>query len=75
MPLFFLSGAIFPLGMAPEWLRVIAYINPVAYGVDGLRGVMSGISEFPIWLDLAILGIFSLAMVLLGAYLFKKMSA
>ncbi|MDH5685945.1 MAG: ABC transporter permease [Candidatus Hadarchaeaceae archaeon] len=75
MPLFFLSGAIFPLGMAPEWLRVIAYIDPVAYGVDGLRGVMIGVSEFPIWLDLAILGIFSLAMVLLGAYLFKKMSA
>ncbi len=74
MPLFFLSGAIFPLGMAPEWLRVIAYIDPVAYGVDGLRGVMIGISEFPIWLDLAILGIFSLAMILLGAYLFKKMS-
>ena len=74
MPLFFLSGAIFPLGMAPEWLRVIAYIDPVAYGVDGLRGVIIGISEFPIWLDLAILGIFSLAMVLLGAYLFKKMS-
>ena len=74
MPLFFLSGAIFPLGMAPEWLRVIAYIDPVAYGVDGLRGVIIGVSEFPIWLDLAILGIFSLAMVLLGAYLFKKMS-
>jgi len=75
MPLFFLSGAIFPLGMAPGWLKAIAYIDPVAYGVDGLRGVIIGVSEFPIWLDLAILGIFSLAMVLLGAYLFKKMSA
>jgi len=74
MPLFFLSGAIFPLGMAPGWLKAIAYIDPVAYGVDGLRGVIIGVSEFPIWLDLAILGIFSLAMVLLGAYLFKKMS-
>ncbi len=75
MPLFFLSGAIFPISMAPEWLRSISYINPVTYGVDGLRGVIIGVSEFPIWLDLAILGIFSLAMVLLGAYLFKKMSA
>ncbi len=75
MPLFFLSGAIFPISMAPEWLRSISYINPVTYGVDGLRGVISGISEFPIWLDLVILGIFSLAMVLLGAYLFKRMSA
>ena len=74
MPLFFLSGAIFPLGMAPGWLKTIAYIDPVAYGVDGLRGVIIGVSEFPVWLDLAILGIFSLAMVLLGAYLFKKMS-
>ena len=74
MPLFFLSGAIFPLNMAPGWLKTIAYIDPVAYGVDGLRGVIIGVSEFPVWLDLAILGIFSLAMVLLGAYLFKKMS-
>ncbi|MBA7501753.1 Inner membrane transport permease YadH [subsurface metagenome] len=75
MPLFFLSGAIFPISMAPEWLRSISYINPVTYGVDGLRGVIIGVSEFPIWLDLVILAIFSLAMVLLGAYLFKKMSA
>ncbi|TES83169.1 MAG: multidrug ABC transporter permease [Hadesarchaea archaeon] len=75
MPLFFLSGAIFPISMAPEWLRSISYINPVTYGVDGLRGVIIGVSEFPIWLDLGILAIFSLAMVLLGAYLFKKMSA
>jgi len=75
MPLIFTSGAFIPLSAAPEWLRSISYINPVTYGVDGLRGVISGISEFPIWLDLTILGIFSLAMVLLGAYLFKKMSA
>lgn len=77
MPLFFTSGAIFPLSTAPGWLKLIAHINPVTYGVDGLRGAIevSGYPEFPLWLDFAVLAIFSLAMVLLGAYLFKKMKA
>ena len=75
MPLFFTSGAIFPLSTAPGWLRSIAYINPVTYGVDGLRGSILGVSEFPLWLDFAVLAIFSLAMILLGAYSFKKMKA
>jgi ABC-2 type transport system permease protein len=75
MPLFFTSGAIFPISTAPEWLRSIAYINPVTYGVDGLRGSITGVSEFPLWLNFTVLAIFSLAMILLGAYLFKKMQA
>ena len=75
MPLFFLSGAIFPISTAPGWLRSVAYINPVTYGVDGLRGAVLGASEFPLWLDFAVLAIFSLLMILLGAYLFKKMKA
>jgi len=76
MPLIFTSGAFFPLRFVPGWLRSIAYINPVAYGVDGLRESTTGVSEFlPLWLDFAVLAIFSLAMILLGAYLFKKMKA
>lgn len=75
MPLFFTSGAIFPLSTAPGWLKSIAYINPVTYGVDGLRGAVLGVSEFPLGLDFAVLAIFSLAMILLGAYLFKRMKA
>lgn len=75
MPLFFTSGAIFPLSTAPGWLKSIAYINPVTYVVDGLRGAVLGVSEFPLGLDFAVLAIFSLAMILLGAYLFKRMKA
>lgn len=78
MPLLFLSGAIFPLGTAPGWLQTLAYIDPVTYGVDGLREAIigeSGLQLFPLWLDLAVMVIFSLAMILLGAYLFKKMKA
>jgi len=78
MPLFFLSGAIFRIDTAPGWLQTLAYINPVTYGVDGLRGAILGGSEFqlfPLWLDLTVLAIFSLAMIVLGAYLFKRMKA
>jgi len=76
MPLIFTSGAFIPLSAAPEWLRSIAHINPVTYGVDGLRGSITGVSElFPLWLDFAVLAIFSSVMILLGAYSFKKMKA
>ncbi len=39
MPLFFLSGAMFPLQGLPGWMTVLTRINPLAYGVDMLRGV------------------------------------
>jgi ABC-2 type transport system permease protein len=37
MPLYFLSGAMFPVSSAPTWMRVLMTINPLSYGVDGLR--------------------------------------
>ena len=37
MPLYFLSGAMFPLGRAPEWMRWLMRLNPLTYGVDALR--------------------------------------
>lgn len=77
MPLFFLSGAFFQISTAPGWLQTLAHFNPVTYGVDGLRGATLGssYSQFPLWLDFAVLGLFALAMILLGGYLFKKMKA
>lgn len=75
MPLFFLSGALFPLATAPDWMRAIAYVNPLRYGVDGLRGAIIGISELALWVDFVVLLAFSTAMVLIGGYLFRKTSA
>jgi ABC-2 type transport system permease protein len=40
MPLFFASNAIYPLAIMPDWLRVIAQINPLSYVVDLLRGYL-----------------------------------
>ncbi len=71
-PLFFLSGALFPLQNLPVWIRYISYLDPLTYGVDGLRGILVGVSSFPIILNFIILVGSSLAMVLLGAYFFEK---
>ena len=71
-PLFFLSGALFPLKNLPKWIQYISYINPLTYGVDGLRGVLTGVSSWPPIFNLVICIGFSIVMVLLGAYLFEK---
>jgi ABC-2 type transport system permease protein len=40
MPLFFASNAIYPLAIMPDWLRVVAQVNPLSYVVDLLRGYL-----------------------------------
>jgi ABC-2 type transport system permease protein len=71
-PLFLLSGAIFPIANLPTWLRSLSLIDPLTYGVDGLRASLIGFSQFPIFLDLVLLLIFDFVMVILGAWLFSK---
>jgi ABC-2 type transport system permease protein len=71
-PLFLLSGAFFPITNLPSWLRPIASINPLTYGVDALRASLIGFSQFSLILDLTVLSFFSLIMVIAGAYFFSK---
>lgn len=71
-PTFLLSGALFPVTNFPGWLKPIAYINPLTYGVDGLRASLIGFSQFPLFLSLSILLIFGFLMIILGSYLFSK---
>ena len=40
MPLFFASNAIYPIAIMPRWLHVVAFLNPLTYLVDALRGLM-----------------------------------
>jgi ABC-2 type transport system permease protein len=51
MPLFFLSGALFPLANAPLWMKVVSAVDPLRYGVDGLRGALIGVSSYPVYID------------------------
>ena len=74
-PLFFLSGALYPLENLPVWLRYLGYADPLTYGVDGLRGVLIGVSSRPVLLDLGLMLLFSLLMIVWGAYSFEKSEA
>lgn len=47
MPMFFLSGALFPLGNLPGWLLVLTRIDPVSYGVDAIRRIILTDSGLP----------------------------
>jgi len=72
MPLFFLSGALFPLTGLPKALAFILKINPLAYGVDGLRATLAGMAQFSIIHDFIILGIITIIFVAIGTYSFSK---
>lgn len=71
-PLFFLSGALYPLQNLPWWIRSLSYLDPLSYGIDGLRGSLIKVSSISILLDFLILVGFSLVMLFLGAYFFEK---
>jgi ABC-2 type transport system permease protein len=72
MPIFFLSGALFPLTNLPRALDIIATIDPLSYGVDGLRAALSGIAHFGVTLDIAVLAVVGALLLGTGSYLFSK---
>jgi ABC-2 type transport system permease protein len=71
-PLFFLSGALYPLENLPLWLRVLGRLDPLTYGVDALRHVLAGHGAYPLGADLALLAGSASAMMALGALLFER---
>lgn len=77
MPMFFLSGAIYPLTTAPGWLKTLAHFNPLAYGIDGLRvGILeSYTSYFSLKVDLVVLLGFTIAVILIGIRFFERIEA
>lgn len=72
MPIFFLSGALFPLSDLPKVLSVITRLDPLSYGIDGLRWTLLGVSQFDALLSASVLGAFALLFLALGGYLFSK---
>jgi ABC-2 type transport system permease protein len=73
MPLFFLSGAMFPLHGLPGPLLIAASLDPLSYGVDALRQLLTGTSHFGLLPDLAVLGSLTLILLFLGSYFFSRM--
>jgi len=72
MPIFFLSGALFPLDNLPKVMDVIARIDPLSYGVDGLRSALIAKSHFGMSTDLMVLTILSAVFMAIGARLFAR---
>jgi ABC-2 type transport system permease protein len=74
LPLFFLSGALYPLDNLPAWMVVVTRMNPLTYIVDGMRGALYGINTFPLFLDLGVAALFSVVLIAVGTYAFKRMT-
>jgi ABC-2 type transport system permease protein len=79
LPLFFLSGALFPLTgpSIPEWLQIATKVNPLSYGVDALRTIiLGGAWQFPLqplFVNLGIVAIFDAVMITIGTWAFARM--
>jgi ABC-2 type transport system permease protein len=72
MPLYFLSGGVFPVERLPTWMAVLVRLNPVTYGVDLMRHALAQPSPFSMELDLVVLLAFSAAMVALALVWFRR---
>jgi ABC-2 type transport system permease protein len=72
MPIFFLSGALFPFQGLPKAITIIGSLDPLAYGVDGLRGTLTNINHFGIHTDFFVLSFVTLVLLIVGNYLFSK---
>jgi ABC-2 type transport system permease protein len=72
MPMYFLSGAIYPISNAPNWIQAVAVFNPLAYGVDAMRHIAIGIGLHSLWLDVGFMAVFSLVMLAIAYPMFKR---
>ena len=74
-PLYFLSGALYPLTYVPTWLRIIAEVNPISYTVDAMRWSMIGSSRLGIWHDCIALAITLVVLISFGVIRFRHIVA
>jgi ABC-2 type transport system permease protein len=74
IPLWLLSGAMFPLARASGWIRVVMYMNPLTYGVEALRALLypGTTATFPLPSAIATLLLFSLVMFSLAFYMANR---
>ncbi len=75
MPLFFLSGSLFPIEGLPKGLGIVVKLNPLTYGMDALRGLFTGISHFALTTDVLVLFVFTLGTLAAATFLFTKIEA
>ena len=72
MPIFLLSGAVYPLEGLPWVLAALTRVDPLTYGVDGVRGLLTGRTHFGVPLDIGVLVGVGVLFVMFGAWRFSK---
>ena len=75
MPIFFLSGALYPLSNLPGLLSLVTMLDPLAYGVDGLRTTLIGVSHFGLAMDMAVLLTSLVLLLFIGSRLLDRIQA
>ncbi len=77
LPMFFLSGALYPVNVLPPFLIKLTYINPLAYGVDSFKHILlpgngTLVAEFPLYVDLIFVTVFMIIMTVIAAVSFSR---
>lgn len=72
MPIYFLSGALYPLNNLPKVLALLTRIDPLSYGVDGVRTVLTGVTHFGLATDATVLVVVAILLLSAGAWRFSK---
>ncbi|MDP6459877.1 MAG: ABC transporter permease [Candidatus Hydrothermarchaeota archaeon] len=73
IPMWFLSGGLYPLESMPSWMKPLAIVNPLTYATDTMRSVMlRGVVWEALFLDIAIMIVFAVSMLILGSLSFKR---
>lgn len=72
LPLFFFSNALFPVGDLPTPLRIAVQLNPLSYGVAGIRDALAGPVSMQVLTDLGVLAVPAVALLAISSYLFTR---
>jgi ABC-2 type transport system permease protein len=72
LPIFFLSGAMFPIHGLPAWMDVLVHVDPLTYGVDALRGATSGLLVRPMATNVGVMSAFAATMLTLSVVAFNR---
>jgi ABC-2 type transport system permease protein len=71
-PMFFLSGALFPINQLPTWLQVITYLDPMTYAVEIIRYIFTGVSTLPILMSFGALIFFVMFFFTFATWAFSR---
>ncbi|MBI5553638.1 MAG: ABC transporter permease [Candidatus Diapherotrites archaeon] len=72
MPVFFLSGALFPIEGLSGIIKTVTLLDPLSYGVDGLRASLTGISHIGLVADFLVMLVLTLVTLAVGARIFSR---